>query len=385
MHRILFVDDEPKILTGLRRMLRSQRREWEMEFAHGGVEALKMLHAHPFDVVVSDARMPGMEGSELLEEVRHEFPDTVRIILSGQCNRDSVLRCAGVAHQFLSKPCSAEYLIAAIKHVCAHRSHVAVGNIRALISRVTSLPSQPSIHATFCDFVAGDPNSLQAISEVIMADVAMSAKIMQMVSSGFFGTPQPLIEIPRAVDLLGMDTIRALASMPGFFRSPDAPQFDAALLHDINRHSLAVATAAKGIAESVTGDRDVTVAAYLAGRFHDLCPLMGLSDSCRSSILDGSIEDESKITAYLLALWGLPVELIHVLSNYRHPGAADDATFGALTAVHVAHICVGSAGDRHAHTQTGLDMPYLERTGCADRIDDWRALCQTTQSNEVLL
>ncbi len=114
MHRILFVDDEPKILSGLRRMLRSMRHDWEMEFAEGGLRALELFEARPFDVVVSDARMPGMEGSELLERVRREYPDTVRMILSGQCSRDSVLQCVGATHQFLSKPCDAETLKATV-------------------------------------------------------------------------------------------------------------------------------------------------------------------------------------------------------------------------------------------------------------------------------
>ena len=63
MKRILFVDDEPKILMGLRRSLRCYRGEWEMCFAEGGGAALEQCAQGPFDVVVSDARMPGMDGS----------------------------------------------------------------------------------------------------------------------------------------------------------------------------------------------------------------------------------------------------------------------------------------------------------------------------------
>lgn len=93
MNRILFVDDEPKILMALRRSLRGLRNEWEMVFADGGAAALEQCAAAPFDVVVSDARMPGMEGSHLLGEVAKLYPDTVRMVLSGQCSRSSVLKC----------------------------------------------------------------------------------------------------------------------------------------------------------------------------------------------------------------------------------------------------------------------------------------------------
>jgi len=69
MKNILFVDDEPVLLDGLRRSLRSMRNEWSITFAGSGEEALKVLEKAPFDVVVSDMRMPKMDGAQLLNEV----------------------------------------------------------------------------------------------------------------------------------------------------------------------------------------------------------------------------------------------------------------------------------------------------------------------------
>src|SRR5437870_3924710 len=97
--RILFVDDEPNVLGGLRRMLRPLHQEWTTAFAEGGTLALATLEKEPFDVVVSDMRMPGMDGAQLLEAVRQRYPHMVRIILSGQCDEESGLRALRVAHQ----------------------------------------------------------------------------------------------------------------------------------------------------------------------------------------------------------------------------------------------------------------------------------------------
>ena len=82
--RVLFVDDEPRVLWGLERMLRTMRHEWEMAFAQSGRQALNILNNDPFDVVVSDIRMPGIDGPELLAEVMERHPRAVRIVLSGQ-------------------------------------------------------------------------------------------------------------------------------------------------------------------------------------------------------------------------------------------------------------------------------------------------------------
>ena len=112
MHeRLLFVDDEPMVLDGLRRALWSMRNEWEMEFVTNGAAALEALDRAPFDAVISDMRMPGMDGVQLLEAVKERHGDVVMIVLSGQSNKEAVLRSVAPAHQFLSKPCDLHVLI----------------------------------------------------------------------------------------------------------------------------------------------------------------------------------------------------------------------------------------------------------------------------------
>jgi YesN/AraC family two-component response regulator len=108
--RILFVDDEPMVLQGLQRSLRTMRMEWETKFATSGPEALEMMAEAPFDVVITDMRMPGMDGAQLLDLVKAKFPRTVRIILSGQSDRETILRSVGPSHQYLSKPCDVDEL-----------------------------------------------------------------------------------------------------------------------------------------------------------------------------------------------------------------------------------------------------------------------------------
>ena len=83
MKRILFVDDENNILDGIRRLLHADRKRWDMEFAIGGEAALRACEAGRFYVVVSDMRMPGMDGATLLGHIRDLYPSTARLILTG--------------------------------------------------------------------------------------------------------------------------------------------------------------------------------------------------------------------------------------------------------------------------------------------------------------
>src|SRR3979411_3026664 len=114
MIRIVFVDDEVDVLQAMGRTLREMRHEWSMEFASSGGAALDELAKTPADVLVSDMRMPGMDGWELLAEVRKLYPQTVRLVLSGHADARSIMRAVGTAHQYLAKPCESGALKAAI-------------------------------------------------------------------------------------------------------------------------------------------------------------------------------------------------------------------------------------------------------------------------------
>jgi CheY-like chemotaxis protein len=111
---VLFVDDEPLVLEGI---VRSLRKRFQLYTATSGAEGLRVLEsAGPFAVVVSDMRMPEMNGVQFLAKVRDLYPDTVRIILSGQSDLADTIAAVndGNIFRFLSKPCTPQYLLAAV-------------------------------------------------------------------------------------------------------------------------------------------------------------------------------------------------------------------------------------------------------------------------------
>lgn len=141
--RVLCVDDEPRVVQGLAAHL---RRAYDVLTAHGGDEALERLKsAGPIAVIVSDMRMPGMDGAALLANVRNLYPDTIRVLLTGEPGRDAVVSAVnnGQIFRFLTKPCPAHELLACIEAaVEQHRLVTAervllqqtlIGCIRALV------------------------------------------------------------------------------------------------------------------------------------------------------------------------------------------------------------------------------------------------------------
>ena len=227
--RILFVDDEPKILEGLQRTLRSMRQEWEMQFAGSGQEALECLSKEPFDVVVSDMRMPGMDGAQLLKEVMRLYPQIARIILSGHSDQEIVLKSVRIAHQYLAKPCEAETLKSVVTRTCALRELLADDAVRRMVSNMDSIPSLPSLYAEIMEEIQSPNASIQRVGKIISKDMGMTTKILQLVNSAFFGLRRHVSSPSQAVSLLGLDTIRALVLSVHIFTHFDSQKASGSL------------------------------------------------------------------------------------------------------------------------------------------------------------
>lgn len=401
MKRILFVDDDPRVLDGLRRMLHSMRREWQMDFAEGGQQALERLAVSPYDAVVSDMRMPHMDGSEFLHEVLRRYPATVRIVLSGQCDRQTVLRAVEPTHQFLSKPCDPEILKSTLLRACQCRDRLSDDECKQIVSRVTSLPSLPEHYAQLLADLQSPDASLRRVGEIIGQDIGMTAKIMQLTHTSFFGTPQSLADPVRATSLFDLETLRALVHSTHVF-SPFSEQCVEALhLKLLFDQSLAVAIAAREIARAESRDPLLADHAYLSGLLHDVgllilahsqpascaVPLKSDNDNrteIRAAEAEHLHESHASIGAYLMALWGLPDEVIEAIAFHHCPADAGSTGFTPLTAIHVANcFCEEQITDAIGAT-TSVDLQYLESLGLAHRLGAWRAIYDSLQPEQVV-
>lgn len=119
--RILFVDDDPAILEVIKGFLRNERERWDMVFALGALGGLEELTAGTFDVVVSDLHMPDIDGAALLDIVQRSYPTTRRLLLTSETRKLELGGALRVAHQILTKPCTAAVLREAIARLLEAR------------------------------------------------------------------------------------------------------------------------------------------------------------------------------------------------------------------------------------------------------------------------
>ena len=390
MIRVLFVDDETHVLESLRDALRPWRRELSMTFAADGPSALDELVRESFDAVVSDMRMPGMDGAELLREVQRMQPSTVRIVLSGYAEIESVARAATVAHRFLSKPCDVDELVSVIRRSCGINALVEQDELRDAASGAGRLPSVPWLYSRLTALMNDPDASVADAARLVEQDAGMTAKVLQLANSAFFGRTRQIGDLDEAISYLGLNTLKALAlsadAMEAFQPTREIAGFS---IERLQAHTGLTARIARRLV--VAGcNSDTAVAAAL---IHDvgILVLASRAPDYLAAVLERAerehralfeVEQEERgfthadIGAHLLGLWGLPPAIVEAVAYHHRPAAAHGPTMDAITAVHVASVL---ADERVLK----LDMDHLERIGVSDQvIARWREIAAAEQGDD---
>jgi HD-like signal output (HDOD) protein len=389
MKRLLFVDDDAMVLAGLRRALHDMNREWNMQFASGGQAALEVLAQQPFDAVITDMRMPSMDGAQLLDCIKDRYPEIVRIILSGQSEKEAVLRSIAPAHQYLAKPCDIRELKMRLNQAFTSRDLVRNPAIAATIARLRSIPSLPAIYNELTVALRSETTSLGRIEEIIAKDIGMATKILQLANSAFIGVHGRVSSLRQAVSLIGIETVRTLTLSIHVFSQFDRKSSVASYIPALWDHSVCVATLAQRIALSETGNKSIAEECFSAGLLHDAGKIVLLAEKPKQylEILSQPIDDpratevleiatfgcsHAQLGAYLLSMWGLPSSLVHAVAFHHRPADAMETSFSTLTAVHCADVLSHLPADAPTDCPIPGDRAWLAALNLAGKWCEWR-------------
>jgi HD-like signal output (HDOD) protein len=314
--------------------MRDPHREvWQTLSAESGEEALELLDQHRVDVVVTGMRMPGMDGVDFLARVKEKDPSIGRLVLSAQSDEEAALRATSVAHRYLLKPCGAGLLSSVLQGMLMLRDMMGDSRLGELVGELGALPSLSEHVRALVDECARPNADIQFAATVIERDPAMSAKILQLVNSAFFGLPREVHSIRSAVTLLGLKTVTTLALSTYAFAA-----FEASDLHPVARRaastSMDVATMARDFANALGFERDECDDAFQAGLLHDVgilalavrrpmefqCCVEASAEApwkrheFEEQILGGH---HGAIGGYLLGLWGLSEMVVEAVSFHH--------------------------------------------------------------------
>lgn len=369
--KILFVDDEINIISGLKRMLNPHKKEWELYFATSGLEALELLETVPIGIIITDMRMPGMNGAELLNKIQSKYPQMIKIILSGHSDEELILKSSNAAHQFITKPCSEEVLINAINKTIRVKDYLGNESLRKIINGISGLPGRPDILFKLEEELNSNDVSLLKVEHLISEDSILSAKILQMVNSAFFGLANDVVDLDNAISLLGVITIKSLIiflKLSDYIIVQNNGTFDFEMLI---KHSIKVAKAAQMIYRFETGNHLLAKEAYMSGLLHDIGKLILLKypDYMEKCINNGNSEysvemkilgiSHTEVGAYLLALWNLPERVVNAVA--LHHKLPDSDIMDLNSAVYFANILVKEDFDIESYNHEPMFSEKIER------------------------
>jgi HD-like signal output (HDOD) protein/ActR/RegA family two-component response regulator len=384
LKRVLFVDDEPRVLDGLRRSLRGKRKQWELVFVENGKAALQELGKAPFDIIVTDMRMPGMDGADLLLQAAALQPEAARIVLSGQTEESAATRAATIAHRFLTKPCEPEVLEGTISRTLELRALLGSEQLRQLVGGMAALPSLPSACMALNRALSDERGSIAKVCAIIEKDVAMSVKVLQLVNSAFFGVPRRIASVEHAVSYLGLNTIKNLVLSHSLFA-----EFGGESLDNAERQQ-AQALLASRIARLLVSERQLAQVCATAALLHDAGSLALASRlprqhrenterAKREAIPLYLVEKErfgvshAEVGAYLLGLWGLPHDVIEAVAAHHTPWE-EHQVLDANAAVRVA-IALAAELTGNNTPSAGADPPpedAIARLGIGEKLEQIR-------------
>jgi HD-like signal output (HDOD) protein/ActR/RegA family two-component response regulator len=355
--RILIVDDDTPVLESLRLRLHRRHRQWEMSFAESGERAIEHLEQGHFDVLITDMRMPGIDGPELLRTCHQRWPDVIRIVLSGYTDSALLNRALMFTHQYLEKPCEPAHLENVVDRCLGLQELLNQPALRSLVGRIRQLPALPRTFARLQPLMTSEKASARDVGEVIASDAAVAARVLQMVNSAFFRHARRITNIEQAVTYLGFATVRNLVMAAEIFGNAAASDgHSMRTLDRLQAHAERVTTATCALAAGTAFQDD----AMLAGLLHDIgywvlvqeCPqeiaqTRAIASAERISLQDAEARvlgaSHGEIGAYLLGLWGLPYAVIEAVANHHAPRRVQQKDFDVLAALAVAHALCGSA------------------------------------------
>jgi CheY-like chemotaxis protein len=390
-HKVLFVDDDPQLLSGLNRSLRSHAADWDMVFVNNGRKAVDLAAQERFDVAVVDMRMPEMDGAATIAGIQKRSPRTIRLVLSGYADSDTIVRTSHIWHRYLSKPYEAAQLKTEMDGILALRGSFPTGELRDLVLQAGSLPVHPGLPLQMSVALEAQGGRRDGAGAIAVSDIGLAAQLLKLVNSAFFSFNRPTANPQAAVERLGLKLLNPILS--GLSVWPEEPSAAGGLLTEfekIGQRGIQTARAARAIALAEKADGQTADTAFGAGLLHEAGRILliwhkpeeyaqMLKEARTAEVPLETVEEQTfgfphaQLAAGLFALWGFPPVLVETIARQHAAPGGLDGGFCPLTALRAARaVTAKNEPTSRKSTSPDDDTDYLKNLGFADRIPGWR-------------
>jgi HD-like signal output (HDOD) protein len=328
--KILFVDDEKQILKALRRLFFNT--EFNCFFAEGGKEALVILKNYDINLIVSDIRMPEMDGFELLKKVKQHYPKVIRIALSGYSNRDEVVNAIekNLAKLYLYKPWENSELLSIVRRTFELEDILSNHELLKYINNLESLPTVPTLYRKINEMLVNN-QSIDKITNEIERDQSLASKILKVANSAFYEAKTGSVK--QAVMYIGLINVKSIVVSNSIFQMTDVNNVERLWKHAILTNKMAGYIYKKILFKKIPSEYST------AGLLHDIGRVIIMNyasdvDAKINTLLNNNVIDLSdrikyenkligfdhaKIGGYLLNWWGIPLPIVEAALFHHDP------------------------------------------------------------------
>lgn len=349
MKKILLVDDEEDVLAALARAL--SNKEFFIETATSGEEALRKIGRQDFDLVLTDMRMPGMDGFTLLKKVKELRSETIRMILSGMIDEKIVFRALlqNVATIYYFKPWKETKLLEVIRQLFETEEQLKDAE---LLKYVNDMNDIPTIKASYQRIIAASDANCEfaELAAEIERDQAMATRILRVVNSAYYGVSTG--SILQSVKLLGLQNIRNIVLSAGLIEEFQGVGESAFMINNLWEHAFLTNRILQSIYVDYLKKRLPEISSA-AGLLHNIGVVVMLARDFRSyaEVYKRATAENSDIIelekqflrvshteagGYFLKWWGLPHPIVEVALYHHSPNDPRIIEKELVAAVHVA-------------------------------------------------
>lgn len=372
---ILFVDDEKQILRSLKRVFIGS--EYKIYLSENGEEALKLLEKTKIDLIITDIKMPVMDGYNLLKEVREKYSSTIRVVLSGNLDGNILIKIQNncLAKLYLFKPWENDELIKTIENIFSVEKVLKKKNLLEIINCIDFLPSSEGIYNRFNRLVEKDAD-ISKIAKVIENDPSISAKILQVTNSTMFGFKTG--SITQAITYLGIISVKSIVFNASLYKGLENIG-NRYIINDLNvfwNHSIMTNRIVSFLYQRLL-NKKIPNDCAMAGLLHDIGKVVLLSkytqeylDEIKNIIkvdnifyyyeeMDFLNITHPEIGGYLLEWWGLPYPIVESALFHHNPLDKNIINKELVSLVHISDIYSWNILDETGHLEVSDEVLNL--------------------------
>jgi HD-like signal output (HDOD) protein len=384
---IYVVDDQLAVLDTAVLILRGIDAQWEVTGFSEPLAALTAVKSKAPDLILSDQLMPGMLGSQLLEEVRGVAPAAIRVIMSGYVSLNKLTLITS-AHQYIAKPFDINRLRDLVQRSFAAQERIVNKGLQSVATSLRSIPSLPQVHQSLLAELQDSRTASSVIARMVSEDPGLSVKVLQLANSPLFGQGYLITNPTDAVMCLGTEMIAAIALSQCLFRHYESLANEELDLPRVWSHCWETAYLAQHLCRQKRLPRQAAEEAFLAGLLHEAGRYILVDNfpdqfvtACRSArqsksplrlrLLETFQTTPAQLTAYLMELWGMPADVVTAISFQDDPQQEPGGAFSLTSALYIADHLATRRMPPDDFALENWNTEYLRTIGCQDDIPTW--------------